>query len=60
MGDEKQISFPDGGMVASGMSTHPCNKADYHYKVKDLTRQLSEARRPGLCENCDRLQDELA
>ena len=46
MADEHGISFPDGGMCASdsGMSIHSCNKSDYHYKVKDLTRQLSEAR----------------
>jgi hypothetical protein len=43
MGDEREISFPDGGIVAvdSGMSIHSCNKPDYHHKVKILTKRIA-------------------
>jgi chromosome segregation ATPase len=41
---EKEISFPDGGMVASdsGMSTYSCNKTNYHHRVKHLESRVRE------------------
>ena len=56
MGDEREISFPDGGMIAadSGMSIHSCNKPDYHHRVKQLETRVRE-----LEAEMDRLKTEV-
>ena len=66
MGDEKEISFPDGGMVASdsGMSTYSCSKSDYHYlapKVKRLEAENTalKAKLDRLVKSAQALYDEL-